>query len=125
MTSYYLSNNKMKIFVINAYPYRSKKYKKDNRYILYKPRPYQSITSSELKKHTFRHNANRVLRQKIASSVLAHEALLQRIINQDLKNVIIMEDDITFNANIDEWKSSFREFLKREYDYNICFLVGK
>ena len=78
----------MKVFVINAYPYRAKKY--DKRYTLFKPRPYKTIPDKLLKGQHFMWNAKKDYRQKVVSNLMANISLL---------NKIIMEDDFVLDFN--------------------------
>lgn len=87
----------MKVFVINAYPYRAKKY--DKRYTLFKPRPYKTIPDKLLEGQHFMWNAKKDYRQKVVSNLMANISLLNKIIKDDLKNVIIMEDDFVLDFN--------------------------
>lgn len=81
----------MKVFIINAYPERRNKY--DDRYTMYPARWWETITDEELDKLHFRYNCKIPLRKKITACCLSHLGMIQKIIDDDLKDVVIIEDD--------------------------------
>ncbi len=81
----------MKVFVINAYPQRRNKY--DERYTMYQAKWWQDITDIEVDKLHFRYNCKIPLRKKITACCLSHLGMIQKIIDDDLKDVVILEDD--------------------------------
>ena len=85
----------MQIFVINAYPERRNKY--DNRYTMYKARWWEDITDEEVDKLNFRHNCKIPLRKKITACCFSHIEMINKIIEEDLKDVVILEDDCIIN----------------------------
>ncbi len=87
----------MKVFVVNAYKDRKEKY--DKRYELYPAVWWEDVTEEQVERYHFRHNAKMEYRKKVVACSLSHKNLLQKIINEDLKDIIIIEDD----AVIDKW----------------------
>lgn len=81
----------MKVFVINAYTERSNKY--DERYTMYPAKWWEDITDEEVDKLHFRYNCKIPLRKKITACCLSHLGMIQKIIDDDLKDVVILEDD--------------------------------
>ena len=81
----------MNIFVINAYSERTNKY--DERYTMYPAKWWTDITDEELDKLHFRYNCKIPLRKKITACCLSHLGMIQKIIDDDLKDVVIIEDD--------------------------------
>ena len=81
----------MKVFIINAYPERRNKY--DDRYTMYPARWWETITDEEVDKLHFRYNCKIPLRKKITACCLSHLGMIQKIIDDDLKDVVIIEDD--------------------------------
>ncbi len=47
----------------------------------------------DIKDYYLRYNAKTELRKKVAACSKSHKNLLMKIINEDLKNVVIIEDD--------------------------------
>lgn len=81
----------MRIFVVNAYPERRSKY--DDRYEIYNAVWWEDLTDEDIKDYYLRYNAKTELRKKVAACSKSHKNLLMKIINEDLKNVVIIEDD--------------------------------
>ena len=81
----------MNIYVINAYKERSNKY--DERYTMYPAKWWTDITDIEVEKLHFRYNCKIPLRKKITACCLSHLGMIQKIIDEDLKDVVILEDD--------------------------------
>jgi len=81
----------MKIFVINAYADRTSKY--DENYTMFPAIWWETITDEELDKFHFRYNCKTELRKKICACTLSHLEMIKKIINEDLKDIVICEDD--------------------------------
>ena len=104
----------MKVFVVNAYEDRKEKY--DERYELYPAVWWEDVKDEDVERYHFRHNAKMDLRKKVVACSLSHKKLLQKIIDEDLKDIIIIEDD----ALIDKW-----ERIKELEDVNeFCYIGG-
>jgi GR25 family glycosyltransferase involved in LPS biosynthesis len=88
----------MRLFVVNAYEDRKEKYDEE-RYELYPAIWWEDVTEEQVAEYHFRHNAKMDYRKKVVACSLSHKDLLQKIINEDLKDVFIIEDD----AVIDKW----------------------
>ena len=85
----------MKVFVVNAYAYRRSKY--DENYELYPALWWEDITEQQTEQFSFRYNCRLPLRKKITACTLSHMNLIQKIIDEDLKDVVIVEDDCIIN----------------------------
>lgn len=81
----------MQIFIINAYNERQSKY--DENYTIFPAHWWEDITDEDLDKFHFRYNCKIPLRKKITACTLSHMAMLQKIIDEDLKDIVILEDD--------------------------------
>lgn len=81
----------MKIFIINAYADRTSKY--DENYTMFPAIWWETITDEELDKFHFRYNCKTELRKKICACTLSHLEMIKKIINEDLKDIVICEDD--------------------------------
>ena len=81
----------MNIYVINAYPDRADKY--DNRYIMFDAIWWESLSEEDTERLNFRHNCKMPLRKKITACCLSHLGMIQKIIDEDLRNVMVLEDD--------------------------------
>lgn len=81
----------MRVFVVNAYPERREKY--DEKYEIYDAVWWEDVTEEEVERYHFRYNAKMELRKKVVACSLSHKRLLQKIIDEDLKNIVIIEDD--------------------------------
>ena len=108
----------MRVFVINAYPERRDKYD-DERYELFPATWWKDVTDEEVKRYHFRHNAKLEYRKKVVACSLSHRNLLLKIIIEDLKDIIIMEDD----AIIEDWKQL--ELLEEEGLTDFCYVGGQ
>ena len=108
----------MRVFVINAYPERRDKYD-DERYELFPATWWKDVTDEEVKRYHFRHNAKVEYRKKVVACSLSHRNLLLKIIIEDLKDIIIMEDD----AIIEDWKQL--ELLEEEGLTDFCYVGGQ
>ena len=89
----------MRVFVINAYADRKDKYLSDSRYELYPAIWWENVSDDNIDDYYFRHNAKKEYRKKVIACSKSHKQLLLKIIIEDLKNVLIMEDD----AIIEDW----------------------
>jgi GR25 family glycosyltransferase involved in LPS biosynthesis len=87
----------MRVFVINAYEDRKEKY--DERYELYPAVWWEDVTEEQVERYHFRYNAKMDYRKKVVACSESHKQILQKIINEDLKDVFILEDD----AIIEKW----------------------
>ena len=85
----------MKVFVINAYKDRREKY--DDRYNIFPAIWYENITDDILEKYHFRYNAKKDYRRKVVACAESHKKMLNEIISNDLKEVVIIEDDAVIN----------------------------
>tara|TARA_R110000824_G_scaffold26121_2_gene90208 strand:- start:1144 stop:1815 length:672 start_codon:yes stop_codon:yes gene_type:complete len=90
----------MKVYVINAYEERKDKYHFDERYHLYPAIWWEDVSEEDVESLHFRHNAKEDYRKKVVACSLSHKGMLQKIIDEDLKQVVIIEDD----AIIENWK---------------------
>lgn len=106
----------MNIFVVNAYDDRKDKYAKDKRYQLYDAVWWENVTEEQTDALYFRHNAKMPLRKKITACSLSHKNLLKKIITDNLKDTVILEDD----ALINDWERL--EELKDVKEF--CYLGG-
>jgi len=105
----------MNIFVVNAYEDRKYKYDEE-RYQLCDAVWWEDVTDAEVDNYYFRHNAKMDLRKKVVACSLSHKKLLQKIISDNLKNTVIIEDD----AVINDWKRL--EELKDVKEF--CYIGG-
>ena len=104
----------MRVFVINAYENRKCKY--DERYHLFPAVWWSDLEDKDVEGYYLRHNAKMELRKKVVACSLSHKNLLQKIINEDLKEVVIIEDD----AVIEDWNR-----LEELKDVNeFCYIGG-
>jgi len=93
----------MKVFVINAYPERRDKY--DDRYTMIDAYTPKDITDDMLDKYYFRYNAKPLYRKKVIACTESHKKALKIIIEEDLKETIILEDDAVMDfTRIEELK---------------------
>ena len=88
----------MRVFVVNAYEDRKEKYDEE-KYEIFPAIWWEDIVEEQVEEYYFRHNARLEYRKKVVACSLSHEALLAKIINEDLKDVFILEDD----AIIEKW----------------------
>jgi GR25 family glycosyltransferase involved in LPS biosynthesis len=105
----------MRVFVINAYEDRKFKYDEE-RYELFDAVWWEDVEEDEIENYYLRYNAKIDLRKKVVACSMSHKKLLQKIINEDLKQIVIIEDD----AVIKDWKRL--EQLKDLSDF--CYLGG-
>jgi len=103
----------MKVLVINAYPERRDKY--DENYEMFPARLWNTITEDELSEFTFRHNCNMELRKKITACCLSHLEVLKKIVDEDLKDVVILEDDC-YIEDMEGLRSTIK-YLPNEFLY--------
>ena len=106
----------MRVFVVNAYPERREKYDEE-KYEIFPAFWWEDITEEQVADYHFRHNANMTYRKKVVACSLSHQAVLGKIINENLKDVFILEDD----AIIEKWDrlkelEGFKEF---------CYIGGQ
>jgi len=107
--------NAIRVFVVNAYENRKYKYDEE-RYELFPATWWTDVTEEQVERYHFRHNAKIEYRKKVVACSLSHKRLLQKIIDEDLKKVVVLEDD----AMIDKWKR-----LKELEDVNeFCYIGG-
>ena len=93
----------MNVIVISAYPERRTKY--DNRYQIFEAYTPKDITQEVYDDYYFRYNAKPLYRKKVISCAESHKAVLQKIIDEDLKDTIIIEDDAVLDFDrLDELK---------------------
>ena len=85
----------MKVFVINAYKDRREKY--DDRYNIFQAVWWEDVTEEQLEKYHFRYNAKKDYRRKVVACAESHQNMLKHIISNDLKEVVIIEDDAVIN----------------------------
>jgi GR25 family glycosyltransferase involved in LPS biosynthesis len=88
----------MRVFVVNAYKDRKQKYDEE-KYEIFPAIHWTDVTEEQVAEYHFRHNANITYRKKVVACSLSHQALLGKIINENLKDVFIIEDD----AIIEKW----------------------
>jgi len=81
----------MKVYVINGYEERKLKY--DKRYHIFPAIWWEDIDDETLSKYHFRHNAKDEYRRKVVACAESHKNMLKDIILNDLKEVVIIEDD--------------------------------
>ncbi len=81
----------MKVFVINAYTDRREKY--DDKYELFPAIWWETIDDELLSKYHFRYNAKIPFRKKVIACAESHKNMLKHIISNNLKEVVIIEDD--------------------------------
>ena len=105
----------MRLFVVNAYEDRKEKYD-DERYEIFPAIYWTDVKDEDVERYHFRHNAKMEYRKKVVACSLSHKRLLQKIINEDLKDVFIIEDD----AVIDKWERL--EELKNINEF--CYIGG-
>jgi len=100
----------MRVFVINAYEDRKEKYDEE-KYEIFPAIHWTDVTEEQVAEYHFRHNARLEYRKKVVACSMSHQALLGKIINENLKDVFILEDD----AIIEKWDrlkelEGFKEF---------------
>ena len=109
--------NAIRVFVVNAYENRKYKYDEE-RYQLFPATWWTDVTEEQVERYHFRHNAKMDYRKKVVACSLSHKRLLQKIIDEDLKKVIVLEDDAIIENN--QWKR-----LKELEDVNeFCYIGG-
>ena len=93
----------MNIIVVSAYPERRTKY--DDRYTIFEAFTPKDITQKVYDNYYFRYNAKPLYRKKVISCAESHKKVLQKIIDEDLKDTIIIEDDAVLDFDrLDELK---------------------
>ena len=98
----------MKTFVISAYPERRKKY--DDRYTIFEAYTPKDITDEIYDNYYFRYNAKPLYRKKVISCAESHKKVLKIIIEEDLKETIILEDDAILDFSRIEELKGINEF---------------
>ena len=88
----------MRVFIVNAYEDRKEKYDEE-KYEIFPAIHWTDVTEEQVEEYHFRHNANMTYRKKVVACSLSHQAVLGKIINENLKDVFILEDD----AIIENW----------------------
>ena len=87
----------MKIFVISAYPERRTKY--DDTYTIFDAYTPKDITNEIYDNYYFRYNAKPLYRKKVIACAESHKKVLKIIIEEDLKETIILEDDAILDVS--------------------------
>ena len=87
----------MKIFVISAYPERRTKY--DDTYTIFDAYTHKDITNEIYDNYYFRYNAKPLYRKKVIACAESHKKVLKIIIEEDLKETIILEDDAILDVS--------------------------
>jgi len=98
----------MKIFVISAYPERRTKY--DDRYTIFDAYTPKDITNEIYDNYYFRYNAKPLYRKKVIACAESHKQVLKIIIEEDLKETIILEDDAVLDFSRIEELKGINEF---------------
>ena len=88
----------MRVFIVNAYEDRKEKYDEE-KYELYPAIHWTDVKDEDVERYHFRHNAKMDYRKKVVACSMSHQAVLGKIINENLKDVFILEDD----AIIEKW----------------------
>jgi len=109
----------MRVFVINAYADRKDKYLSDSRYELYPAIWWENVSDDDIDDYYFSRKSKKEYRKKVIACSKSHKQLLLKIIIEDLKNVLIMEDD----AIIEDW--SELELLEEEGLTDFCYVGGQ
>ena len=109
----------MRVFVINAYADRKDKYLSDSRYELYPAILWENVSDDDIDDYYFSRKSKKEYRKKVIACSKSHKQLLLKIIIEDLKNVLIMEDD----AIIEDWKEL--ELLEEEGLTDFCYVGGQ
>jgi len=98
----------MKTFVISAYPERRTKY--DDRYTIFDAYTPKDITNEIYDNYYFRYNAKPLYRKKVIACAESHKQVLKIIIEEDLKETIILEDDAVLDFSRIEELKGINEF---------------
>lgn len=104
----------MRIFVVNAYADRKSKY--DDRYEVFDAVWWEDLNDEDIKDYYLRYNAKIELRKKVVACSLSHKKLLHKIIDEDLKNIVIIEDDAII--------SDFERLKELEDVKEFCYIGG-
>jgi len=88
------SNKINKIFVLSFYKERRVKYKENKLYEIYEATPKSKISKSLVKECLCYHNVNLNTKLKNIAITEDHYDIWEKIIKDDLKNVVILEDDV-------------------------------
>jgi GR25 family glycosyltransferase involved in LPS biosynthesis len=109
--------NSIRVFVVSAYENRKYKYDEE-RYELFPAVWWNDLQDKDVEGYYLRYNAKMELRKKVVACSMSHKNLLQKIINEDLKQVVIIEDDAVIENN--QWKR-----LEELKDVNeFCYIGG-
>ena len=93
----------MNILVVSAYEDRRKKY--TDEYQIISAVWWEDIKDEDLKTYHFYWNARDSHKKKVVACSKSHKKAIQHIIDNDLKNTIIIEDDAILDiARLDELK---------------------
>ena len=93
----------MNILVVSAYEDRRKKY--TDEYEIISAVWWEDIKDEELKTYHFYWNARDSHKKKVVACSKSHKKAIQHIIDNDLKNTIIIEDDAVLDlSRLDELK---------------------
>ena len=87
------------IIVLNAYDYRWEKYKDNPIYQRFIPTNYKDISPETLSQYVCKCNPKEELKRKIVSCAEGHKDILRKIVADDLKDVVVMEDDCNFDLS--------------------------
>jgi len=83
--------------VISAYPERRTKY--DDTYTIFDAYTPKDITNEIYDNYYFRYNAKPLYRKKVIACAESHKKVLKIIIEEDLKETIILEDDAILDVS--------------------------
>ena len=99
----------MNILVVSAYEERREKY--DNNYTIIKGVWWEELGESDLKSYHFYWNAKDSHKKKVVACSMSHKKAIQYIIDNDLKNTIIIEDDAVVDLSRLEELKGYEEFV--------------
>ena len=99
----------MNILVVSAYEDRREKY--DNNYTIIQGIWWEDVRESDLKPYHFYWNARLEHKKKVVACSMSHKKAIQYIIENDLKNTIIIEDDAIVDLSRLEELKDYDEFV--------------
>lgn len=99
----------MNILVVSAYEDRREKY--DNNYTIIQGIWWEDVRESDLKPYHFYWNAKDSHKKKVVACSMSHKKAIQYIIENDLKNTIIIEDDAIVDLSRLEELKDYDEFV--------------